>query len=185
MSEAATGCLLLPPWSAGALSSGSCILSSWCKPSHPVAGERDKQRVGHGRVEVGGRWAWVEGSGCSGLAPQFELSLDWGAREEPWASEERLLSRVGHPESQVRVHLPRDGGQWGAVGQGSVSLNPPAACPMPNHAGCLWPPPSCCFSALRSLKRLGNSMGRCREHWTGSPDFPGLAPTPVGSGSLI
>lgn len=71
----------------------------------------------------------MEGSGCSGLAPQFELSLDWGAREEPWVSEERLLSRVGHPESQVRVHLPRDGGQGDALGLGSISLNPPAACP--------------------------------------------------------
>lgn len=55
----------------------------------------------------------MQGSGCSVLAPQFELSLDWGAREEPWASEERLLSHVGRPESQVRVHLPRDGGPWG------------------------------------------------------------------------
>lgn len=90
---------------------GSGILSSQCKPSRPVAGESDRQRVRQSGVEVGGRWAWLEGSGCSVLAPQFEPSLDWEAREEPWASEERLLSRVGLPESQVRVHLPRDGGQ--------------------------------------------------------------------------
>lgn len=126
------------------------------------------------------------------LAPGLSSARAGGPVRSPRQVGKGLGCQVGHPEvlSPGSLYLLAEDGPGACVCPGDVVIGrarqgwgrPRPRLTMPRR---VWPRRVRRLSAFRLLKWLGRCTGQWKEHRTGGPGSPGLAPTPAGPGAVI